>query len=72
MIKKLTSKRVIEHDLLLYDPEINEMLRNIIAIIKNRGNQVHRSSCLWRDLALKRITWFEFLSHISLPLPVQT
>lgn len=69
MMEKITSRKEIERNILLNDPEINEKLRNIITIIKDHGNQIRRDSYLWRDLALKKITWLEFLSHTSLPLP---
>jgi len=40
MIEKLTTDQEIERDLLLNDPEINEMLRNIIAMVEDRGNHI--------------------------------
>jgi len=41
MIDTLTTDKEIERDLLLNDPEINEMLRNIISIVEDRQNQIH-------------------------------
>ena len=39
MMENLTPDKATERDLLLNDPEINNMLRNIIAMVETHGYQ---------------------------------
>jgi hypothetical protein len=40
MMEQLTPDKERERDLLLNDPEINNMLRNIIAMVETHGYQI--------------------------------
>lgn len=40
MMENLTPDKATERDLLLNDPEINNMLRNIIDMVKTHGHQI--------------------------------
>jgi len=41
MMEQLTPDKERERDLLLNDPEINTMLRNIIAMVETHGSKIN-------------------------------